>query len=45
MTDEEAAEDQLLGLLVSAGVKVSDFGRKEHNLEDVFLNIVEGSEQ
>ncbi len=41
VTDAAAAEDQLLSLLVSAGCKVADFGRKEHNLEDVFLNIVE----
>ena len=45
VTDPDAAEDQLLSLLVSAGIKVSDFGRKEYDLEDVFLNIVEGSGQ
>jgi ABC-2 type transport system ATP-binding protein len=44
VTDEGAAEDQLLSLLVSAGLKVSDFGRKEYDLEDVFLNIVERSQ-
>ena len=43
VTDADAAEDQLLSLLVSAGCKVADFGRKEHNLEDVFLKIVEGA--
>ncbi|HSR30141.1 MAG TPA: hypothetical protein VLY63_06205, partial [Anaerolineae bacterium] len=43
VTDEAAAEDQLLSLLVSSGVKVADFGRKEYNLEDVFLSIVERS--
>ena len=43
VTDVNAAEDQLLSLLVSAGCRVSDFGRKEYDLEDVFLNIVEGS--
>jgi ABC-2 type transport system ATP-binding protein len=41
VTDEAAAEDQLIGLLVSNGLKVSNFSRKEQNLEDVFLNIVE----
>jgi ABC-2 type transport system ATP-binding protein len=41
VTDEAAAEDQLLSLLVSSGLKVADFGRKEYNLEDVFLSIVE----
>jgi len=43
VTDADAAEDQLLSLLVSAGCKVADFGRKERNLEDVFLKIVEGA--
>jgi ABC-2 type transport system ATP-binding protein len=43
VTDEAAAEDQLLTLLVSSGIKVADFGRKEYILEDVFLSIVERS--
>ena len=41
VTDAAAAEDRLLSILVSNGLKPSDFGRKEHDLEDVFLNIVE----
>ena len=41
VTDASAAEDQLLTIFVSNGLKVVDFGRKEHNLEDVFLSIVE----
>lgn len=45
VTDVAAAEDQLLSLLVSNGVKVSDFGRKEYDLEDIFLSIVEGSKK
>jgi len=45
VTDETAAEDQLLSLLVSSGLKVSDFGRKEYELEDVFLSIVERSQK
>jgi ABC-2 type transport system ATP-binding protein len=45
VTDAAAAENQLLSLiLASGGVTVSDFGRKERDLEEVFLNIVEGSE-
>jgi len=44
VTDQEAAEDQLLNLLVAGGLKVADFGRQEHDLEDIFLNIVERSE-
>ena len=43
VTDETAAEDQLMGLLVSSGVKVANFSRKEQNLEDVFLNIIQRS--
>lgn len=42
VTDETAAEDQLLSSLVSSGLKVADFGRKEYQLEDIFMNIVEG---
>jgi ABC-2 type transport system ATP-binding protein len=45
VTDVAAAEDELLGLLVSSGLKVSDFGRKEYELEDIFLGIVERSEK
>ena len=45
VTDQEAAEDQLMSLLVSSGLRVSDFGRKGQNLEDIFLSIVERSEK
>jgi len=45
VTDQDAAEDQLMSLLVSSGLKVSDFGRKDQNLEDIFLSIVERSEK
>ena len=45
VTDAAAAEDQLMGLLVSNALKVSNFSRKEQNLEDVFLNIVERSQE
>jgi ABC-2 type transport system ATP-binding protein len=44
VTDEAAAEDQLMNLLVSSGLKVSNFSRKEQNLEDVFINIIERSQ-
>jgi ABC-2 type transport system ATP-binding protein len=43
VTDEAAARDQLMGLLISNGLKVSNFSRKEQNLEDVFIDIVERS--
>jgi ABC-2 type transport system ATP-binding protein len=45
VTDEAAAEDELMSLLVSSGLKVSNFSRKEQNLEDVFINIIERSQQ
>jgi ABC-2 type transport system ATP-binding protein len=45
VTDEAAAEDQLMGLLVSSGLKISNFSRKAQNLEDVFINIVERSQK
>ena len=44
VTDEAAASDELLSLLVSSGLRVADFGRKEYDLEDVFLGIVEKSQ-
>lgn len=43
VTDEAAAKDQLMSLLVSNDLKVFGFGRKEQNLEDVFLDIIERS--
>jgi ABC-2 type transport system ATP-binding protein len=45
VTDERAAEDQLLNLLVANGAKVADFGRKAYALEDIFLDIVKRSKQ
>jgi ABC-2 type transport system ATP-binding protein len=45
VTDEVAAKDQLMGMLVSSGLKVSNFSRKEQNLEDIFINIIERSQK
>ena len=45
VTDEAAASDQLMSLLVSSGLKVSNFSRKEQSLEDVFISIVERSQK
>jgi len=43
VTDEGAAESQLLRLVLEdSGATVTEFGRKKHNLEEVFLGIVEG---
>ena len=41
--DEAAAEDQLLRQVLSdPTVKVSEFGRMKYDLEEVFMNLVEG---
>ncbi len=46
VSDEEAAEEQLLRrVLEDRAITVTQFGRKTSNLEDVFLNLVEGSEK
>jgi len=45
VTDEEAAKDQLMSLLVSNGLKVSNFSRNEQKLEDVFLHVIERSQK
>lgn len=42
VSDEQAAEAQLLATLVSSGVTIKEFGKARHNLEDVFINLVEG---
>ncbi len=43
VTDAGAAESQLLRLILAdTGATVTEFGRKKHNLEEIFLNIVEG---
>jgi ABC-2 type transport system ATP-binding protein len=45
VSDEAAAKDQLLRLALSdPSVTVLTFGQQKHNLEDVFLRIVEGGE-
>jgi ABC-2 type transport system ATP-binding protein len=43
VNDEDAAEDQLLRLMLSdRTVRVTDFGKQVYELEDVFLRMVEG---
>ena len=43
VTDEAAAESNLLRMVLSEpATSVVEFGRQKYNLEDVFLNIVEG---
>jgi ABC-2 type transport system ATP-binding protein len=44
VTDADAAENQLLRLVLEdKSLSVTSFGVKSHNLEEVFLNIIEGS--
>jgi ABC-2 type transport system ATP-binding protein len=43
VNDEGTAEDQLMGLVLSQGLKLASFSRKEYELEDVFLRMIEGS--
>jgi len=43
VTDEQAAEDELLRLAVGGGSVVTEFGRGRHGLEEVFVEMVEGS--
>jgi ABC-2 type transport system ATP-binding protein len=45
VTNEAAAQDQLMSLLLANGLKVSSFGRQEQSLEDVFIKIIEGSQK
>jgi len=43
VTDSEAAEAQLLPCVFEGeGLSVAQFGRKKHELEEIFMNIVEG---
>jgi len=40
--DDDEAETELLRTLLDNGLRVSQFGRRRYDLEDVFMNIVEG---
>lgn len=45
VTDEAAAKDQLLRLVLSdKQITVTHFGRKTYELEEIFMNIVEGDD-
>jgi len=44
VNDAEAAETQLLKLLVDGPVVVTEFRRKQYDLEDVFMQVVEGGQ-
>jgi ABC-2 type transport system ATP-binding protein len=43
VTDEQAAEDELMRLAVGGGSVVTEFGKGRHGLEEVFVEMVEGS--
>jgi len=44
VTDPELAETQLLKLLVNQPVVVNEFRRKQYELEDVFMQVIEGGQ-
>ena len=44
VSDSAAAEAQLLKLLVNGPVMVTEFRRKQYELEDVFIQVVEGGQ-
>jgi len=44
VTDPQAAEEQLLKLLVDGPVVVTEFRRKQYELEDVFMQVIEGGQ-
>jgi ABC-2 type transport system ATP-binding protein len=44
VSDPQAAEDQLLKILVNGPVVVNEFRRKQYDLEDVFMQVVEGGQ-
>ncbi len=43
VSDPAAAEDLLVRTVMSAGLTVTEFVRKQQNLEDVFIHLVEGN--
>ena len=46
VTDEAAAKEQLLRLVLSdEGITVTQFGQKTFELEEIFMNIVEGGDR
>jgi ABC-2 type transport system ATP-binding protein len=46
VTDDAAAKDQLLRIVLrDDGLRVTEFSRKKYELEEVFMNIIEGAER
>jgi ABC-2 type transport system ATP-binding protein len=44
VSDPQAAEAQLLKLLVNDSVVVTEFRRKQYELEDIFMQVIEGGQ-
>ncbi len=44
VSDPDAAEAQMLKLLVNGPVVVSEFRRKQYELEDIFMQVIEGGQ-
>jgi len=44
VTDPQAAEEQMLKLLVNGPVVVTEFRRKQYELEDIFMQVIEGGQ-
>lgn len=44
VSDPQAAEAQLLKLLVNGSVQVTEFRRKQYELEDIFMQVVQGGQ-
>ncbi len=44
VSDPQAAEAQLLKLLVNGPVVVTEFRRKQYELEDIFMQVIEGGQ-
>ena len=44
VTDPQAAEAQLLKLLVNGPVVVTEFRRRQYELEDIFMQVIEGGQ-
>jgi len=44
VTDPQAAEAQLFKLLVNDNVVVTEYRRKQYDLEDIFMQVIEGGQ-
>jgi ABC-2 type transport system ATP-binding protein len=44
VTDPQAAEEGLLKLLVNGPIVVTEFRRKQYELEDIFMQVIEGGQ-